>query len=162
MNFNHHRDSSSAVTSALNACRDVFGGTRACVFTTNKSVQGLSLLLLLLLALLSPNSSPLPHPPPIIGLVKEQKCWNQYENKLPHGLYGGGKVSTENPCNQKRGSRRLNWLNWESQKRTTWKISSRARRAWSSVHAKWSCPPRYQPLHRVTFCCISAQLLDPR
>lgn len=71
------------------------------------------------------SSVPSAIPLPIIGsLVEEQKCWNQYENKLPHGLYCGGKVSTENPYNQKRGKMRLNWLNWESQKRTTWKISS--------------------------------------
>lgn len=29
-------------------------------------------------------------------------CSNQYGNKLPHGFYCGGKISTENPCNQKK------------------------------------------------------------
>lgn len=78
-----------------------------------------------LLSCSSPTSSHLLVPSPNTGsLVEESKCSNQYENKLPHGLYCGGKVSTENPCNQKRGKMRLNWLNWESQKRTTWKISS--------------------------------------
>lgn len=30
------------------------------------------------------------------------------------------------------------------------------------MHAKWNHPLHYQPLHRVTCCCISRELPDPR
>lgn len=116
-------------------------------------------------ALEGPSASPLaPTLPPCIRvLVAEKRCWNQYKNKLPRGPYCGGKVSTENPCNQKRGKMRLNWLNWESQKRTTWKISSRTTEKHNPpCMLSRTVPLCYQPLHLVTFCCISTELLDPR
>lgn len=58
---------------------------------------------------------------------------------------------------------RLNWLNWESQKRTTWKISSRTTEKHNPpCMLSRTVPLCYQPLHLVTFCCISTELLDPR
>lgn len=123
-------------------------------FTRQKALEGPSA---------SPLTPPPPNPPCVRALVEEKRCWNQYKNKLPHGPYCGGKVSTENPCNQKRGKMRLNWLNWESQKRTTWKISLRTTEKHNPpCMLSRTVPLCYQPLHLVTFCCISTELLDPR